>query len=69
MLEDFRYTFDGVSNITRLEDRRSFRSPADPRNNSRTYRYDDLYRLVRVDYAHIGSNSGPDMSRHIDYLR
>ncbi len=66
-LQGFRYSYDGVSNITRMEDLRSFSSPTDGRNDSRTYRYDDLYRLVRVEYPHLASPAGSNRSKQISY--
>lgn len=45
---DYSYTFDGASNITRIDDGRSG-VPAE-RENTQVFQYDDLYRLTQVDY-------------------
>lgn len=49
---DFAYDFDPVSNLRRIDDRRptSFLPAGDPRRNTQTFSYDDLYRLTRVQY-------------------
>lgn len=51
-LINFGYDFDSVSNVRRIEDRRpiSFLPVNDPRRNTQTFSYDDLYRLTRVQY-------------------
>ncbi len=49
--EDFiwyTYSFDGASNITRIDDNRS--GVATELENTQVFAYDDLYRLTRVDY-------------------
>ena len=48
----FAYTFDGASNITRIDDNRPTGTiPAnDPRRNTQVFAYDDLYRLTQVQY-------------------
>jgi len=50
-LLDYDYTFDGASNITRIEHRRTHVSQADPRHNSQSFKYDDLYRLISVQWS------------------
>jgi RHS repeat-associated protein len=51
-LVHFEYSFDGVSNVRRIEDRRdtTFIPPGDPRRNTQDFDYDDLHRLTRVQY-------------------
>jgi hypothetical protein len=51
-LINFSYAFDGVSNIKAIQDQRdsSVVASTDPRRNSQTFAYDDLYRLTRVQY-------------------
>ncbi len=51
-LVSFSYTFDGASNITRIDDNRPAGTiPAnDPRRNTQVFAYDDLYRLTQVQY-------------------
>ncbi len=48
----FSYTFDGASNITRIDDQRdlSAQPQAAARFNTQLFTYDSLYRLARVDY-------------------
>jgi RHS repeat-associated protein len=48
----FAYDFDPVSNIRSISDLRptSVVSAADPRRNTQTFTYDDLYRLTRAQY-------------------
>ena len=78
-LLDYEYTFDAASNITQATDRREHIPTADPRHNTQSFGYDDLYRLTRaqwadqkqIDYAYdrIGNmtrQSSPDSGpRHI----
>jgi RHS repeat-associated protein len=49
-LVSFIYSFDAVSNITRIDDVRSALPAADPRRNSQVFTYDNLYRLGSVQY-------------------
>src|SRR5262249_18802036 len=51
-LIDFSYTFDGISNIRTIQDQRdtSTLAATDPRRNSESFAYDDLYRLIQVQY-------------------
>lgn len=51
-LVGFSYTFDGASNITRIEDQRdlSTQPQAAARFNTQAFTYDSLYRLTRVAY-------------------
>jgi len=48
----FAYDFDNVSNIREIRDQRptSAVPAADKRRNTQTFAYDDLYRLMRVQY-------------------
>lgn len=48
----FNYTFDGASNITRIDDQRTLagQPQAAARFNTQAFTYDSLYRLTRVDY-------------------
>ncbi len=59
-LINFGYTFDGVSNIKSIADQRPTAAiPAtDPRRNSQTFAYDDLYRLTQVQYNLPNPSSG-----------
>jgi len=63
----FRYTFDGVSNIKAIQDLRDLATvPAtDPRRNSQAFAYDDLYRLIQVQYNL--PNSATNNGGEIDY--
>ncbi len=47
---NYGYTFDGVSNITRINDNRAGIPQGDPRQNTQVFGYDDLYRLIRAAY-------------------
>lgn len=49
----YDYTFDGASNITRIDDRRpgSVHPAGDPLRNTQIFQYDDLYRLTHVQYS------------------
>jgi RHS repeat-associated protein len=48
----YRYTYDNVSNITRIDDERpDTRGPGDPRRNTQIFEYDDLYRLIGARYS------------------
>jgi YD repeat-containing protein len=51
-LINFAYTFDAVSNIKTINDRRdaTLIGATDKRRNTQTFTYDDLYRLTRVQY-------------------
>jgi RHS repeat-associated protein len=48
----FAYTFDGASNITRIDDLRNLggQPEATARQNTQVFAYDDLYRLTSVNY-------------------
>lgn len=52
-LIDYAYTFDGASNIRRIDDLRpgSVAPVGDPRRNTQVFTYDDLYRLTGVRYS------------------
>lgn len=60
-LVSLSYSFDGASNITRIDDNRAVGtlSASDPRRNTQAFIYDDLYRLIQVQY--------PGRSGQIDY--
>ena len=64
-LIDFGYQFDGVSNITRIEDGRTLagQPQAAQRFNTQVFGYDSLYRLTRVDYPGL---AGAD-PRNVEY--
>jgi len=49
----FRYFFDPVSNLLRIEDQRpgALVPNADPRRNTQLFAYDNRYRLTRVQYS------------------
>ncbi len=72
-LIDFAYTFDGVSNIQSIVDRRPADAvPAgDHRRNTQTFQYDDLYRLTHVQYSFApagGAGSDGDVSYRYDRI-
>ncbi len=50
----YGYTYDGVSNIKRIDDRRlsSVVAAGDSRRNTQIFTYDDLYRLTGVTYSY-----------------
>ncbi len=56
-LIDFGYTFDGASNVRRIEDQRNLAGAPDAalRFNTQDFGYDNLYRLIRASYARLGS--------------
>ncbi|MEQ8818920.1 MAG: SpvB/TcaC N-terminal domain-containing protein [Sumerlaeia bacterium] len=69
---DYGYSFDGASNILAIADQR----PTDPaiagavpadseRRNTQHFAYDDLYRLIQVQYPRAGSPGG--LGGQIDY--
>ncbi len=66
-LINFAYTFDGVSNIRQIDDQRptSAIPLTEPRRNTQTFSYDDLYRLTRVQY-NLPNNSSSN-GGEIDY--
>jgi RHS repeat-associated protein len=49
----FSYDFDGVSNIRDITDNRpaSVASAGNPRRNTQTFSYDDLYRITSAQYS------------------
>jgi RHS repeat-associated protein len=49
----FTYDFDSANNLTNIQDRRpGSEVPAgDPRRNTQLFQYDNLYRLMRVQYS------------------
>jgi RHS repeat-associated protein len=57
----YDYTFDGVNNITRIDDRRpgTDRPAGDRRRNTQIFSYDTLYRLTNVQYS-FALPGGPD---------
>ena len=74
----FLYDFDGVSNIKSIADLRpgSAVPEGDPRRNTQLFRYDDLYRLTRVQYSFavptgsplpLGEGSGVRVDGEINY--
>ncbi len=62
----FDYTFDGASNITRIDDRRDLTAAlkAAERFNTQSFTYDSLYRLTRVDYPGLGVGAA---ARFVEY--
>ena len=52
-LISYKYGFDGVSNITSIEDRRpdTERPEGNKRRNTQIFAYDNLYRLLQVQYS------------------
>ena len=66
-LINFTYTFDGVSNIKSIADQRPTSAVplSDPRRNSQSFTYDDLYRLTQVQYN--PPNSASTNGGEIDY--
>jgi YD repeat-containing protein len=71
-LINFGYAFDGVSNIKAINDQRPATAvPAtDPRRNSQTFAYDDLYRLTRAQYnlPNPASNNGGEIDYRYDRI-
>lgn len=69
----YSYTFDGSSNITRIDDRRpgDVVAEGDERRNTQIFEYDDLYRLSRVQYSFTveGGNERDDGHIHYRYDR
>ena len=47
----YRYGFDNVSNITNIMDLRSHIASENPRKNTQSFQYDDMYRLTQVRYG------------------
>jgi RHS repeat-associated protein len=64
-LMDLAYSFDGVGNITRIDDQRTWAGQPEATNrfNTQAFTYDDLYRLTRTDYPRLGSA----ISSHVSY--
>jgi len=52
-LLSYRYSYDGVSNIKQIKDLRpvGVAAAGDPRRNTQSFGYDDLYRLTSVTYS------------------
>lgn len=67
-LIDFSYTFDGSSNITRIDDKRAAIPASDPRKNTQVFAYDDLYRLTSVQYPALLSGSVGSISYAYDRI-
>lgn len=56
-LEYFDFHYDDVSNITKIEDFRNDADwPASAKPVTRTFEYDDLYRLTRTTFSYAGSS-------------
>lgn len=62
-----RYTYDGVSNVIRIEDLRPGLGTGDLRDKSQLLQYDDLYRLRSVTYPHAPSQSSPSVASKVEY--
>jgi YD repeat-containing protein len=71
-LINFGYTFDSVSNIKSIADQRPAAAvPAtDPRRNTQTFAYDDLYRLTQVQYnlPNPSSSNGGEIDYRYDRI-
>jgi hypothetical protein len=71
-LINFRYTFDGVSNIRNIQDLRdtSAIAASDNRRNTQVFTYDDLYRLTRVQYnqPNLASVNGGEVDYRYDRI-
>lgn len=67
-LISFSYQFDGVSNITRIDDNRAAIPGSDPRKNTQAFGYDDLYRLTNVQYPALLSGSAGSISYAYDRI-
>jgi hypothetical protein len=71
-LINFGYTFDSVSNIKAINDQRPAAAvPAtDPRRNTQTFAYDDLYRLTQVQYnlPNPASGNGGEIDYRFDRI-
>ena len=61
----FGYSFDGTSNILRIDDRRKLEGRLDAENrfNTQVFTYDSLYRLTRAEYPTMDGLG----SKHIRY--
>jgi len=68
-LVDFQYTFDGLANVVRIEDRRAATlvPQGDARRNTQTFTYDDLYRLTRASFSRATPGQTDAVDRHIAY--
>jgi len=68
-LIDYQYTMNGVSNITRIDDKRSGSvcPLGDKRRNTQIFTYDDLYRLTRVQYSFALPGQADQNDGRIDY--
>ncbi len=71
-LINFAYTFDGVSNIKSIQDQRPTSAvPAnDLRRNTQNFNYDDLYRLIQVQYnvPNPSSSNGGEIDYRYDRI-
>ncbi len=65
----YDYTFDGASNILRIDDQRpgSVHPQGDPLRNTQIFDYDDLYRLTRVQYSFNLPGAGDANDGTIEY--
>ena len=63
------YEMDGVSNITLIRDARpeAVLPNGDPRRNTQSFHYDDLYRLTRVQYSFAVPGGADRNDGQIDY--
>lgn len=71
-LVDFVYEFDGASNLKNIVDQRptALIPASDPRRNTQTFSYDDLYRLARVQYnlPNPASSNGGEINYRYDRI-
>jgi hypothetical protein len=68
-LLSYLYSFDGVSNVMQIDDRRPGDNlpGGDERRNTQLFTYDDLYRLTGVQYSFNLPDEALRNNGHIDY--
>ncbi|MDQ1257977.1 MAG: repeat-associated core domain protein, partial [Candidatus Hydrogenedentes bacterium] len=66
---DYRYQFDAVSCLTRIDDLRpaEARPAGDPLRNTQQFSYDDVYRLTGVQYSFDPPGTDPGIDGQIAY--
>lgn len=69
-LIDFAYTYDAVSNVEQIRDRRSLAGlpEAARRFNSQIFTYDNLYRLTQVRHPALDGSAGHEISHSYDRI-
>jgi len=66
-LLSLHYSFDGVSNITKIDDDLTYQASADPLNKTVRLHYDDLYRLTDASYPRVPSSTQPNSVARIAF--